>query len=187
MFLAPDLSHSAWLSLCLFLSLCPGAAFLSDRRGELLQRNAANLVSWALFLMAIQQALVRTVSFSSRRTRASEPCRRGVSRLKLICRTSPSGLLGPWHPLLARARTHARSAPSNSPPPSHPFHLGPPSVARAHACAHCAASVRLMSISPPLGPPRIAGWHDIAYDGLSEWPFGGGGAADCCRGQGRCR
>jgi hypothetical protein len=78
-----------------------------------------------------------------------------------------------------RSRTHAHSRRSTK-----TLRLTPSSVTRAHACA---ASVRLMSIAPPLGPPCIAGRRDNAFCSLSEWPLGGGGAADCCRGQGRCR
>jgi hypothetical protein len=89
--------------------------------------------------------LVRTVSFSSSRTRASEPCRRGVSRLKLICRTSPSGLLDPWHPLLARARTHTSRRPLT---PS----ISPHPVSRVHVrvlpvCGSCPSLLRLVRLA----------------------------------------
>jgi hypothetical protein len=84
--------------------------------------------------MAIQQTLVWTVSFSSSRTRASEPCRRSVSRLKLISRTSPSGLLDPC------ARTHAPRRPT------HPLRLTF-QTSRAHmrvlpVCGSCPSPLR---------------------------------------------
>ena len=59
-----------------------------------------------------------------------------MSRLKLICRTSPSGLLDPWHPLLVR---------------THPFLLTP-QVSRAHmrvlpVCGSCPSPLRLARLA----------------------------------------
>jgi hypothetical protein len=88
--------------------------------------------------------MVWKMSFSSSRTRASEPCRRGVSRLKLICRTSPSGLLDPWHPLLVR---------------THPFLLTP-QVSRAHmrvlpVCGSCPSPLRLARLASQDGATSV--------------------------------
>ncbi len=87
------------------------------------------------------------MSFSSRRTRASEPCRRGVSRLKLICRTCPFGHLDPWHPLLARARMHAPSRPTHPLRPTLP-------VSRAYVRVLPLAHARAVKLTPSISPPQ---------------------------------